>query len=137
MKNVVRFISTKKIFIIAGIILVTVLYILISHKDSPATSASNASKKYYKCITIEEGDTLWDIANEYKTEEYASTQDYIDEVLVMNNLNTDGVTVQRGMRRLPFPQSEYNTNNANVKAAVSMLGGADNSATDLWWAKKN
>ena len=89
MKNVVRFISTKKIFIIAGIILVTVLYILISHKDSPATSASNASKKYYKCITIEEGDTLWDIANEYKTEEYASTQDYIDEVLVMNNLNTD------------------------------------------------
>lgn len=58
MKNVVRFISTKKIFIIAGIILVTVLYILISHKDSPATSASNASKKYYKCITIEEGDTL-------------------------------------------------------------------------------
>ena len=88
-RNVVRFISTKKIFIIAGIILVTVLYILISHKDSPATSASNASKKYYKCITIEEGDTLWDIANEYKTEEYASTQDYIDEVLVMNNLNTD------------------------------------------------
>ena len=89
MKNVVRFISTKKIFIIAGIILVTVLYILISHKDSPATSASNASKKYYKCITIEEGDTLWEIANEYKTEEYASTQDYIDEVLAMNNLNTD------------------------------------------------
>ena len=75
MKNVVRFISTKKIFIIAGIILVTVLYILISHKDSPATSASNASKKYYKCITIEEGDTLWDIANEYKTEEYASTKE--------------------------------------------------------------
>ena len=89
MKNVVRFISTKKIFIIAGIILFTVLYILISHKDSPATSASNASKKYYKCITIEEGDTLWDIANEYKTEEYASTQAYIDEVLAMNNLNTD------------------------------------------------
>ncbi len=54
----------------------------------------------------------------------------------MNNLNTDGVTVQRGMRRLPFPQSEYNTNNANVKAIVSMLGGADNSATDLWWAKE-
>ena len=40
---------------------------------------------------------------------------------IVNNLNTDGVTVQRGMRRLPFPQSEYNTNNANVKAAVSML----------------
>ena len=93
MKNVVRFISTKKIFIIAGIILVTVLYILISHKDSPATSASNASKKYYKCITIEEGDTLWDIANEYKTEEYASTQDYIDEVLVNTDVIVDGTNL--------------------------------------------
>ena len=56
---------------------------------------------------------------------------------IVNNLNTDGVTVDRGMRRLPFPQSEYNTNRANVEAAVSMLGGADNAATDLWWAKKN
>lgn len=56
---------------------------------------------------------------------------------VVNNLNTDGVSKERRMRRLPFPESEYNTNAANVKAAVSMLGGADNSATDLWWAKKN
>ena len=29
------------------------------------------------------------------------------------------------------------TNNANVRAAVSMLGGSDTSATDIWWAKKN
>ena len=54
---------------------------------------------------------------------------------VVNNLNTDGVNSQRGMRRLPFPQSEYNTNAANVKAAAAMLGGADTGATDLWWAK--
>lgn len=56
---------------------------------------------------------------------------------VVNNRSTDGVTSARGMRRLPFPQSEYNTNETNVKAAVKMLGGPDNSATDLWWAKKN
>lgn len=55
---------------------------------------------------------------------------------IVNNRNTDGVTTQRGMRRLPFPQSEYNTNTANVTAAAGMLGGADNSATDIWWAKK-
>lgn len=56
---------------------------------------------------------------------------------VVNNQSTDGVTSARGMRRLPFPQSEFNTNEANVKAAIQMLGGPDNSATDLWWAKKN
>ena len=41
------------------------------------------------------------------------------------------------MRRLPYPQSEYNTNSANINEAVKMLGGPDNSATNLWWAKKN
>ena len=56
---------------------------------------------------------------------------------VVNNLSTDGVTSARGMRRLAFPQSEFNTNESNIKQAVGMLGGADNSATDLWWAKKN
>ena len=56
---------------------------------------------------------------------------------MVNNLSTDGVTSARGMRRLAFPQSEFNTNESNIKQAVGMLGGADNSATDLWWAKKN
>lgn len=56
---------------------------------------------------------------------------------VVDNRSTDGVTSERGVRRLPFPQSEFNTNEANVKAAQQMLGGPDNTATDLWWALKN
>jgi hypothetical protein len=56
---------------------------------------------------------------------------------VVDNKSTDGVTTARGMRRLPYPQSEFNTNEANVKAAQQMLGGSDTGATDLWWAKKN
>ena len=57
---------------------------------------------------------------------------------VVNNLNTDGVNTERGMRRLPYSEKEYNTNEANVKAAVNAyLGGQDTGAVDLWWAKKN
>ena len=57
---------------------------------------------------------------------------------VVNNLNTDGVSSDRGMRRIPYSEKEYNTNEANVRAAVaSYLGGQDTGATDLWWAKKN
>lgn len=56
---------------------------------------------------------------------------------VVNNLSTDGVSTARGMRRIPFPQEEFNTNEANVKKAIQMLGGPDTGATDLWWAKKN
>ncbi len=56
---------------------------------------------------------------------------------VVNNMSTDGVSTARGMRRLPFPNSEFNTNESNVKAAQAMLGGPDTGATDLWWAKRN
>ena len=55
---------------------------------------------------------------------------------VVNNLSTDGVTSAQGMRRLPYPLSEFNTNEANVRAAQAMLGGPDNGATNLWWALK-
>lgn len=55
---------------------------------------------------------------------------------VVDNRSTAGVTAAQGMQRLPYPQSEFNTNEANVKAAQGMLGGPDNGATKLWWAKK-
>lgn len=43
----------------------------------------------------------------------------------------------RGLRRLRYPYTEKNLNSANYNAAVSLLGGEDNEATDLFWAKKN
>jgi hypothetical protein len=43
----------------------------------------------------------------------------------------------KGARRLPYPLDEYVSNSANVKSAVSdYLLGADNMATDVWWAGK-
>ena len=44
--------------------------------------------KYYKSIEIESGDTLWDIAKEYKDEHYDSTYDYVDEVMNINHLDS-------------------------------------------------
>lgn len=39
-----------------------------------------------------------------------------------------------GARRMPYPTNEYTTNNDNVQAAVSsLLRGADNMGTRLWW----
>jgi len=52
-------------------------------------------------------------------------------------LSNGVIDTNRQLRRLPFPLSEKQGNSANVSAAVSMLGGPDTGATDLWWAKKN
>lgn len=53
--------------------------------------------------------------------------------------NNSGGTVPAGqfIRRLVFPDTEYQRNAANVRIAVGMLGGADSQGTKLWWDKKN
>lgn len=47
--------------------------------------------KYYKSIEISAGDTLWSIAEENMSDEYESIYEYIDEVMDMNNLETDEI----------------------------------------------
>lgn len=49
------------------------------------------SFKYYKSIEIEEGDTLWGIAEEYMSDEYDSVQEYIAELKEINQLVTDDI----------------------------------------------
>lgn len=41
-----------------------------------------------------------------------------------------------GPQRMPYPQEEYTNNSVNVTSAVnSLLGGPDNMATKVWWAR--
>ena len=60
-------------------------------------------------------------------------------MMAVNNLsggmwgNVDG---DKGMRRLHYPQSEYDNNNENVLKGVELLGGDDLHSTDVWWARK-
>lgn len=55
---------------------------------------------------------------------------------VKYNYSDGAVSSDLQIRRLPYPRTEYNTNNAVVSAAISVLGGADNCGTKLWWDKK-
>lgn len=49
------------------------------------------SFKYYKSIEIQDGDTLWGIAEKYMDNEYDSVQDYIAELKEINQLVTDNI----------------------------------------------
>lgn len=40
------------------------------------------------------------------------------------------------IRRMVYPPSEYSNNGKAVNAAVSVLGGTDNTMTRVWWDKK-
>lgn len=58
---------------------------------SLAQSEPVVPDKYYKSITIKTGDTLWNIAEEYITDDYESIEEYISVLKDMNNLHGDKI----------------------------------------------
>lgn len=59
--------------------------------SSNTVKASTYNIKYFKCITIEESDSLWTIAEDNISEEYDSMEAYISEVKSINNLTDDKI----------------------------------------------
>ena len=59
---------------------------------STFSSAKNDEEveTFYTSIEIEKGESLWSIAKEYKPED-SSTQDYIYELMDLNNLTSDKI----------------------------------------------
>lgn len=62
----------------------------------------------------------------------------LNPILPGGNHNSN-INVTRGMRRMSYPVSFKGTGESQkiYQDAVQKLGGPDNAATDLWWAKKN
>ncbi|HEY4206115.1 MAG TPA: SusD/RagB family nutrient-binding outer membrane lipoprotein, partial [Puia sp.] len=54
---------------------------------------------------------------------------------VVVNLSGGLIDGAKQIKRLPFPQTEYQSNAAGVATGVSELGGPDNGGTSLWWDK--
>jgi hypothetical protein len=53
---------------------------------------------------------------------------------VIHNNSGGSISTSVQIRRLPYPQNEYNTNPATVAKGVQLLGkGPDNGGTRLWW----
>lgn len=53
-----------------------------------------AYDKYYTSIRLEEGDTLWSIAEEYNRNSDKTTEEYVHELRTMNSLLDD--TIEAG-----------------------------------------
>jgi len=56
-------------------------------------SAQPTYYKYYTSIHVESGDTLWDIADRYLSEQTGSHQEYIREVMKMNDLKSTDIRI--------------------------------------------
>lgn len=96
------------LLVIMTVCLVVTFSISINSFSSNAKDDSiAASYKYYKSITIENGDTLWSIAQEnMDAEHYDSLNDYIEEVKQMNALANDDITYGQCLI-VPYYSNEF------------------------------
>lgn len=78
-------------FLLALAAIFLTLIMAISYRAilSDAKGNENITYKYYTSIEIQYGDTLWDIAQAYYSEEYDSLDDYIHEVMKINHLQQE------------------------------------------------
>lgn len=103
-----RSVHVKKLFV--GILSLFVIFGLSAFYGSGLVSAHDNAKddpvrcKYYKSIQIHSGDTLWNIAEEYMTEDYESVSEYITEVKKINKLSSDQI---QDSQYLTVPYYDY------------------------------
>lgn len=83
--------AMKKRSLYCAAALLTVILVLIFNTANIANAGTRESEryKYFTSIEVQAGTSLWDIAEEYMTEEYDSPQEYIQEVKNINHMSHD------------------------------------------------
>lgn len=78
---------------VLGMILILGLSLSYHAIVSHATGhIEDVSYKYYTSVMIENGDTLWSLAQEYADGHFDSTEAYIYEVMQINHLQNEEIT---------------------------------------------
>ena len=75
---------------------------------SSIRSSAGSGFKYYTRITVEAGETLWSLADEYIDYDYYKDKGrYVSEVKSINHLEEDGVIFAGQMLIVPYYSDEY------------------------------
>ena len=77
------------IILLATVLLITIGSVIFGTTFSSAKDDVEY-EMYYKSIEIEKGDSLWSIAEEYKTED-VSVKEYIATLMDLNNITSETI----------------------------------------------
>lgn len=89
------------------VITCSMMFFTVKTKAQNRDEAVYYKYKYYKSITVSRGDSLWIYAAEYADEDhYDSYQNYIDEVLQMNGLFSEDITIGQHLV-VPYYSAEF------------------------------
>lgn len=91
---------------IAALLCVFILGLFCGGRMVKASKLAKTNYKYYKVVKVDLNETLWDIAEDYMTAEYSSSDDYIAEVREINSISGD--EIRYGQRLLiPYYSKEW------------------------------
>lgn len=74
--------------IIGLLVIVIICLICNSFIVNASGKTSPITYKYYTDVRINRGDTLWSVASQYISEEYHSIEEYMNEIMELNSMNT-------------------------------------------------
>lgn len=87
-------------------LMIVVIFLCFSFIANADSTDKIHAYKYYTDITVREGETLWDIAQDYMSKEYDSPKAYIKEVKDINSL-LDADQIYSGQRLVvPYYSTE-------------------------------
>lgn len=81
----------RRVVYLAVVFLLTVGIAISFRVIVSCAEAEEECYKYYTRIEVEQGASLWSIAEEYRGEHYKRVQNYIDEVVRINHLSGDTI----------------------------------------------
>ena len=93
-KSQVPYFFLGKLTCILVIMIAIFLMVLFVLPERTASAGNTTGGTYtITSVKIEEGDSLWSIANEYYTDEFSSISAYISEIKRMNGLSSDMIYI--------------------------------------------
>ena len=99
--------GNKSVLFLGGVMLI-LLFVFSAH--GKASGVSEQEYKYYTSITIEYGDTLWSIADQYMDKEHYSRTSYIAEVKNINHIKNEDMIKEGKMLIIPYFSRDYMEN---------------------------
>ncbi len=84
---------TNKKFIVLAVVSIVAVLICVLAVNKVSASQHSKREKMVTSVVVKEGDSLWEIANEYYSDEYESIDDYIEDIMKTNNISSTNIIV--------------------------------------------
>ncbi len=74
-----------------SILLLGIIFTSVFSAATDSREHTPVEFKYYKMIDVSKGDCLWSIAEEYQYDDKMSTQEFVEELMLLNNMSDDKI----------------------------------------------